>query len=359
MGDPGLSSTVFGATIPLLLLIVVATALLFDFVNGWNDAANAIATVVGTRVLSPFAAVILAAALNLAGGLYGSKVAKTVATKFVKPEVAVNGATIELDMQIVVLAGMLSAMTWAAWMTVLGLPISGSHSLVGGLVGAGAAAGGVSALIADGVFITLLALLVAPAMGFAVGYLGYVGLIWLTRALRPTTMHRIFGRLQLISASWMGFAHGTNDAQKVMGIITIALLAAGIQKRDPTTGNVEILLWVKVACASAISLGTAVGGWRVIRTLGHHLATLRPTEGFAAETAGASVLMIAAGLGIPTSTTHTITGSIMGVGATRGMSAVRWGVGEKIVLAWIFTLPSTAALAGAIFWVLAAAGVHS
>lgn len=335
-------------TLTLLAIIVVAMALIFDFVNGWNDSANAIATVVGTRVLSPLSAVAMAAALNLAGAMVGTRVANTMAKMI---DISQPDLTQE-NVLILIIAGLLSAAVWAAAMTLLGMPISGSHSLIGGVVGAAVAASGVDILVGANVAKTLIAMLVAPVLGFLVAYLFYVGLIWATRWWRPSTMNVTFGRLQILSASWMAFTHGTNDAQKVMGIITLALIAGGFQKTSQGS-DFEVLLWVKISCAVAISLGTAVGGWKVIKTLGHHLTKLGPPEGFAAETSASLVLSLAAFLGIPTSTTHTITGSILGLGATRGISSVRWGLGEKIVLAWIFTLPSTAALGGALYWGLA------
>lgn len=331
----------------VLIIVVVVTALAFDFVNGWNDSANAIATVVATRVMSPGVAVIMAAALNLVGAMAGTEVADTM-SKIIRVDlVSTEGGRL-----VVVIAGLLSASLWAALMTVFGMPISGSHSLFGGVVGAGVAAAGTKILIGANIKKTVIAMLVAPALGFVVAYFFYVLLIWLTVKWRPTTMNQSFAKLQVVSASWMAFTHGTNDAQKVMGIITMALLAGGFQAADPS-GQFHVQTWVQFACAAAIGLGTAVGGWKVIMTLGHHLTKLGPPEGFAAEASGALVLSVAAHLGVPTSTTHTITGSILGLGATRGMSSVRWGLGEKIMLAWVFTLPSTIAMGGGLYWLLA------
>lgn len=332
----------------ILVVLVVGMALLFDFVNGWNDSANAIATVVGTRVLSPFKAVVLASTLNLVGAMVGTRVASTMA-KLIhlpeRPELAQQHTIL-----IIVVAGLMAAAIWAATMTVFGMPISGSHSLIGGIVGSAVAASGVGILVADNVGKTLLAMLCAPVMGFCIAYAFYILLIWSTQTLAPSTMNRSFGRLQILSAGWMAFTHGTNDAQKVMGIIMMALL---VHEGD-LGGTFEIYPWVKISCAVAISVGTAVGGWKVIKTLGHHLTKMGPAEGFAAETSSAIVLSLAALAGIPTSTTHTITGSILGLGATKGISGVRWGLGEKIMLAWIFTLPSTAALGGSLFWLISA-----
>lgn len=335
-------------TMTILIILVVVMALAFDFVNGWNDSANAIATVIATRVLSPTAAVILASVLNLIGAMVGTEVADTMSKMIhTNPEVIPTQETV----LVIVIAGLLSAAVWAAVMTLIGMPISGSHSLLGGVLGAGVAAAGVHVLVTKNIMKTLLSMFFAPALGFIGAYFFYVAMIWLTVRWRPTTMTRTFGKLQIVSASWMAFTHGTNDAQKVMGIITMALVAGGFQAA-PSGGEFEVQMWVKVACAAAISIGTAVGGWGVIKTLGHHLTKLGPPEGFAAETSASLVLTLAAFLGIPTSTTHTITGSILGLGATRGMSSVRWGLGEKIVLAWVFTLPITAALGGTIYWVI-------
>lgn len=333
-------------TLTVLVIIVVVMALLFDFVNGWNDSANAIATVVATRVLSPFSAVVMAAILNLAGAMVGTEVANTM-SKMIHVS-ASTPAEQELVM-IIVITGLLSASVWAAAMTVLGMPISGSHSLIGGVVGAAVAASGVRILVGENIGKTLLSMLIAPVMGFFVAYFFYVALVRITLAWRPATMNRGFGKVQMLSASWMAFTHGQNDAQKVMGIITMALAAGGFLDSS-AGGKFHIPLWVQLACAAAISVGTAAGGWKVIKTLGHHLTKLGPAEGFAAETSAALVLTIAAWLGIPTSTTHTITGSILGVGATHGASSVRWGLGEKIILAWVFTLPITAALGGTLFY---------
>ena len=337
------------STLSVLLVIVIVTALVFDFVNGWNDSANAIATVVATRVMSPGVAVMMAAALNLIGAMVGTEVADTM-SKIIRIGPNYNFVTQEAAL-IIVVAGLLSASLWAGLMTMFGMPISGSHSLIGGVVGAGVAAGGTKILVGTTIKKTLLAMLFAPAMGFIVAYFFYVALIWLTVKWKPSTMNRTFGKLQIISACSMGFTHGTNDAQKVMGIITMSLVAGGFQSHDPGQPFV-VLLWVKVICALAIGLGTAFGGWGVIKTLGHHLTKLGPPEGFAAETSASMVLSAAAIFGVPTSSTHTITGSILGLGATRGMSSVRWGLGEKIVLAWIFTLPSTIMMGGVLYWVL-------
>ena len=329
-----------------LLIVVVTTALLFDFVNGWNDSANAIATVVGTRVLGPIKAVTVAAITNLVGALAGTAVAKTI----YKGLLYTGPGFIEGDVVVlVVLAAMLGAIVWAAWMTLIGLPISGSHSLVGGLVGAAVAAGGVRVLQGGGIGKVLIAMLISPLAGAIIAFLMLLAIYWIVKSYYPVPINRSFSVLQVISCCLMGFNHGLNDAQKVMGVITMALIAGGIQ--DPLTHPAPFL-WVKIACAVMISLGTAIGGWKVIKTLGHHLSKLTPVDGFAAETAASIVLSLAARWGVPVSTTHTITGCIMGVGSRRGLGAVKWAVGQKIILAWVFTLPTTAALAGGIYWIL-------
>lgn len=335
------------AILTTLIIIAVAVALLFDFVNGWNDSANAIATIVGTRVLSPFAAVVFAAALNLAGALVGNQVANTMSKMIHVPQHP--SAQEQQTVMVIVITGLISATAWKVLMTLLGMPISGSHSLIGGVVGSAVAASGVKILVTENIGKTLVAMLLAPIMGFFVAYFIYVGLIWVTLSWRPSTMNLAFGKVQIASAGCVAVTHGTNDAQKVMGIITMALVAGGFHPA-PEGGNFVVPFWVQISCAAAISLGTAVGGWKVIKTLGHSLTKLGPPEGFAAETSAACVLTIAAWLGIPTSTTHTLTGAVMGLGATRGLSGVRWSLGEKILLAWVFTLPTTAATGGTLFY---------
>jgi PiT family inorganic phosphate transporter len=313
-----------------LIIAVVIAALLFDYTNGWNDSANAIATVVSTRVLSPSSAVLLAAALNFGGALVSTKVAKTIGGGLVDPQFVT---------QTVVLASMLAAALWVAGMTWLGMPISGSHSLIGSLVGAAAMARGSDIVNFAGVQKTLVAMLVSPIAGLLFGFLLMWGLLWLVRRWSPRRVQGTFGKAQLLSVSWMAWEHGNNDAQKVMGVITLALVAGGFQS------EIEVPLWVKLACATVMALGTAAGGWKVIKTLGSGLIKIQPIHGFAAETAASATLGVAAYMGVPVSTTHTITGSIMGVGATRRLSAVRWGLGSKILMAWVFTLPATALLA--------------
>lgn len=313
-----------------LIIIVVGVALLFDFSNGWNDSANAIATVVSTKVLSPLQAVSLAAIMNFIGAFLGTQVAKTIGTSMAEP------AQITL---LVVLAAMGSAFLWNLVMTLLGLPVSASHALIGGVIGAVVAKSGIAGLKLQGLIKIFTALLVSPILGFLIGFLIMYLIYVLFRNRNPATMSKTFGRMQLISAGFMALSHGTNDAQKVMGIIVMALLAGGF------IHTFEVPFWVILAAGTSIALGTAVGGWRVIKTLGVGVFHMRPVHGFAAETAASVVILGASQMGVPVSTTHVITSSILGVGATRRLSAVRWGIVGKIVMAWIFTLPCTALMA--------------
>jgi len=320
-----------------MIVAVVAAALLFDFTNGWNDAANAVATVVSTRVLSPFAAVSFSAVFNVIGAFYSTAVARTIGSDIIDPQAAT---------QLVVLAALVGGIAWNTAMTLMGLPISASHALVGGMVGAALVHGGAAALQMSGIRLILVAMILSPAIGMAFGYV----FIWFLRLVfggaPPALVNALFRRLQLVSAGWMSFSHGTNDAQKAMGIITLALFSGGY------IDSVEVPGWVILSCALVMGLGTMVGGWRVIRTLGMRVLKMEPVHGFAAETGAALVLTFTAGSGIPVSTTHTITGSILGVGASRGFSAVRWGVAGRILYAWLFTLPGSgivAALAYVVF----------
>ena len=331
----------------LLILVVVVTAVVFDYMNGWNDSANAIATVVSTRVLSPGRAVVLAALLNLGGALVSVKVAKTITAGIVEPAMITQTA---------VLACMLSAAAWVWFCTAGGLPISGSHSLIGALVGAALAKTGTLDVVQPaGVEKVLLAMLISPLLGFAISFVLMGSLLWILRSFSNSQVQRTFGKLQLVSVSFMAWEHGRNDAQKVMGVITLALIAGGFQASSDTNPQ----LWVKLVCGTAMALGTAAGGWKVIRTLGSNLIKIQPVHGFAAETGASITLAMAASIGAPVSTTHTITGAIMGVGATRRLSAVRWGLGTKIMMAWVFTLPTTAILGALFYWGLEAIGLDA
>ncbi|PDO11664.1 MAG: anion permease [Candidatus Reconcilbacillus cellulovorans] len=322
--------------ISLLVVLVLALALFFDFTNGWNDSANAIATVVATRVLKPLHAVLLAAALNLAGAFAFTGVAKTIFKGIADPS--------RMSDLYVVAAILIGAIAWNTLMTLLGLPISASHALIGGIVGAAYAYGGAGVLVAKGIYMTLLAMLVSPAIGIAAAYV----LMRLLNAAFARVPHsrvrKTFGWLQLLSVSFMSFSHGTNDAQKTMGIMMMALTIGGLAH----TGS-DIPAWVKVSAGLAIAIGTAVGGWKVVKTMGLRLSKLEPIHGFAAETAAATILTTVSKLGIPVSSTHTITGSIIGVGLSRGLSSVRWGVAGKIVYAWVLTLPGTAVLSFVVY----------
>ncbi|HBH60617.1 MAG TPA: anion permease [Nitrospiraceae bacterium] len=314
-----------------IIVLVIALALLFEFSNGWNDSANAIATVVSTRVLTPLQAVILAASMNIAGAFFSTAVAVTIGKGMVNP----SDIT-----QVVVASALLAGFLWNGCMTFIGLPVSASHALIGGIIGASVAhLGGFDKLNLEGLTKIFIALLTSPVFGIIIGYFFMKLLIRLFCNASPGSINKYFGRLQIISAGFMAFSHGSNDAQKVMGVITLALVSGGY------LSSVQVPSWVILMCALAMGLGTAAGGWRVIKTLGHHMLKLQPVHGFAAETSATAVILGASALGLPVSTTHVITTSIMGVGATKRISAVRWGVAKKIVLAWIFTLPATFLLA--------------
>ncbi len=322
-----------------LLLVTVVLALLFDFSNGWHDCANAVATVVSTRVLTPLAAVLLAGVLNVAGAFFSTAVAKMIGGGIVFPDAITNA---------VVAAALGGAILWNLFTLILGLPTSSSHALIGGLVGAAVAHGGWAVVQFKGLRAILEAMVLSPFFGFTIGLLVMVGVSWAFFRVPRGTANQIFSRLQLLSASFMAFSHGANDAQKAMGIITLALVASG------QLTSSEVPTWVIISCALAMGLGTVVGGWRIMRTLGMRIVKLEPVHGFAAETSAATVLLFAAHFGLPVSTTHTITSSILGVGATKRLSAVRWGVTTKILSAWIFTLPG-AGLLGAVVYLLLAA----
>ena len=316
------------------LVVVVIVALFFDFTNGFHDTANSIATSVSTRALTPRAAVAMAAVLNFAGAFVSLEVAATVAKGIVDADV------ITLD---VVLAGLVGAITWNLITWYLGLPSSSSHALIGGVAGSAVAAAGFDVLLWDGLREkVLIPSLVAPFLGIAVAFAIMVTLTWIIRRRSPSKVNRVFRRLQLFSAGFVAFTHGTNDAQKTMGIITLALIASGELSSD----QFEVPTWVIVTSALAMAAGTYAGGWRIIKTLGTRVTKLDPPQGFAAETACASILWGTAHFGFPVSTTHTISGSIMGAGATRGLHAVRWGVAGNILLAWVMTIPC-AGLVGA------------
>ncbi|HEY7129253.1 MAG TPA: inorganic phosphate transporter [Nitrospira sp.] len=320
-----------------MLFLVVVLALMFDFSNGWHDSANAVATVVSTRVVSPFAAVIGAGVLNVAGAFMSTAVAKMVGSGIVDP------ASVTQHMVAAALAG---AICWNLFTLLLGLPTSSSHALIGGMVGAAVTHGGWETVKLTGLRSVLEAMVLSPFFGFAMGLALMVLISWLFFRVTRSVATRLFKRLQLISACFMAFSHGANDAQKSMGIITLALLSAG------QIPSAEVPTWVIGACALAMGLGTAAGGWRIVRTLGMKIVKLEPVHGFAAETGAATVLMFTAHIGLPVSTTHTITSSVMGVGAIKRLSAVRWGVTRRILYAWLFTLPGAAMLSTIIYLIM-------
>lgn len=317
-----------------MLILVVALALMFDFSNGWHDSANAIATVVSTRVLSPLAAVLMAGSLNVAGAFMSTAVAKMVGGGIVDPTAVT---------QVVVASALGGAILWNLLTLLLGLPTSSSHALIGGLVGAGLTHGGWTVVKFGGLRAVLEAMILSPLLGFLMGLLLMVLISHAFFRTARSLATWLFSRLQLVSAGFMAFSHGANDAQKAMGIITLSLLSAG------QINTAEVPTWVIVSCALAMGLGTAVGGWKIVRTLGMGILKLDPVHGFAAETGAAAVLLATAHIGLPVSTTHTITSSVMGVGVVKRLSAVRWGVTARILYAWIFTLPG-AALLGTILY---------
>jgi inorganic phosphate transporter, PiT family len=318
-----------------MVWFVLFLAYLFEFANGWTDAPNSIATVVSTRVMRPHHAVLMAGVLNVVGALVvGTAVAKTIAEGIVDP----NFVGLET-----VAAAVLAATLWALAAQFYGLPSSESHALVAGLLGAGFAAGGLKALESEGTNASLIGLVSSPLGGFLLGFILMVLIYRVFARVRMATVRKVFGKGQILSAAFMAFSHGTNDAQKTMGIIalTIALNEAG------TAGNVgelTIAPWIVLSAGLVMGLGTMIGGWRVVRTLGMRMTHLEPVQGFAAETGAATVITVAARLGIPVSTTHAIGSAIMGVGATKRFSAVRWGVAGQVVAAWVLTWPSCALL---------------
>jgi PiT family inorganic phosphate transporter len=323
----------------IVLLIIIFVGLIFDFINGFHDTANAIATSVATRALPPGIAVLMSGILNVIGALTGTAVATTVGKGIVPPTVAT---------QLLVISALLGAIAWDLITWRAGIPSSSSHALIFAIVGAGLAAGGWQSIEFGGLTKTFEGLVFSPILGFLVAFLFMVLLLWLISRLRPMLVTRIFLRLQIFSAAWMSFSHGGNDAQKTMGILTMALASY----YGWTGSNWGVPLWVVLACATAMGLGTTIGGWRIIRTVGLKVVELRPINGFAAETASAAIIEIASRLGIPVSTTHVISSAIMGVGATKRLSAVRWGVAGNIVLAWVATIPACIAFGWILYFLL-------
>jgi inorganic phosphate transporter, PiT family len=327
----------------LIVILVIVVALGFDFINGFHDAANSIATVVSTRVLTPGKAVMWAAFFNFAAAFgFGTAVASTIGKGMIDIEVVTYS---------VILGGLIGAIVWDLITWYYGLPTSSSHALVGGYGGAALAKAGSGAIIVSGWTKTLIFIVLAPAIGLILGLTLMVTVLWLFRGFAPSRVDKWFRRLQLVSAALYSLGHGTNDAQKTMGIIAGALLAG---KLIP---EFKIDVWVILAAHAAIALGTLSGGWRIIHTMGQRITRLQPVGGFAAETAGAMTLFAASSLGVPVSTTHTITGAIVGVGSTKRLSAVRWGVAGRILWAWILTIPASALIAAVTFYVLSALGM--
>lgn len=313
-----------------LLFIVILLATIFDFINGFHDTANAIATSVSTRVLSPKAAVFMAAVLNLLGALSGTAVAKTVGAGIV------DASSVT---QITVISALLSAIIWDLITWYLGLPTSSSHAILSGVVGAAIATAGIGVILSKGVYKVFIGLFFSPIVGFILGLMLMLLLIKIFRSSAPAMVNKLFSRLQIVSAAYMAFSHGSNDAQKTMGIITMALVSF---YKLP---DFHVPLWVIILCAATMAFGTAAGGWRVIKTLGVRLVNLKPIHGFAAETSAATIIEIASRIGLPLSTTHVISSTIMGVGSSKRLSAVRWGIGGNIVIAWVLTLPACSVLA--------------
>ena len=322
-----------------VVIMLVALALLFDFMNGFHDAANSIATVVSTGVLKPGQAVAFAAFFNvIAIFVFQLKVAATVGKGIVEPGV--------VD-QYVVFGALVGAIAWNAITWWYGIPSSSSHALIGGIVGATVAKAGFSPLVLSGVMKTVAFILISPLLGFLFGSLLMVAVAWICRRASPHKVDGAFRRLQLVSAGLYSLGHGGNDAQKTIGIIWLLLIAAGItQTTDKMPPG-----WVVWSCYIAIGLGTLFGGWRIVKTMGQRITKLKPVGGFCAETGGAITLFLATGLGVPVSTTHTITGAIFGVGSVRNASAVRWGLAGHIVMAWVLTIPATALIAALFYWV--------
>jgi inorganic phosphate transporter, PiT family len=319
------------------LYVVVVLTLIFDFLNGFHDSANSIACVVSTKVLSPFVAVTLAAFFNfIAFTVFPMNVAYTIGKGVVNPDV--------LDLSVIASA-LVAAIAWNLLTWWWGLPSSSSHTLVGGLVGAAIAHAGLSSVVFAGLIKIILFIFIAPVLGMVISFVISSVVVFICRKLTPSNIDKIFRRLQILSSSSLSLGHGGNDAQKSMGIIWAALIISGLATKD-----VPIALWIKLSCQTAIALGTLFGGWRIVKTMGQRITKVKPIEGFCAETAGALTLFGATNFGIPVSTTHTITGAIIGVGARKGVSAVKWGVTKKIFWAWILTIPVSAAIGGTMYF---------
>lgn len=313
---------------PLVLLgLVVITALAFDFINGFHDTANAIATCISTRALSIRAAIVMAAGLNFVGALVSTHVAAMIGKGIVDPGFV---------SQTIVLSALLGAIFWDLVTWRYGIPSSSSHAIIGGIIGAVIASRGVDVLKWGGIWKILAAIVISPLAGTIIAFLIMVGIFWIFRGYHPSTLNRGFRKLQILSAAVMAFSHGSNDAQKSMGVITMALVSYGVIQ------TFYIPIWVILSCATAMAFGTAIGGWRIIKTVGSDFVKLQPVHGFCAETSSAGVILTASAMGIPISTTHVITSAILGVGLSQGRRKVNWIVGARIVWAWVLTIPSSA-----------------
>lgn len=312
----------------------IVAALTFDFLNGFHDAANSIATIVGTRVLRPLQAVAIAAFANFTGPfLFGIAVATTIGKGIINPDfVTLN----------IIIAALLGAIVWDFITWLLGLPTSSSHALVGGIIGAGLVGAGAKAIVFDGIQKTLIGIVISPTVGLVVAFLVALLVMGIFAKVKPHTVNSVFGRLQLVSSTYFSLTHGANDGQKTMGVIALILLTQGVITKF------QIPSYVILMAAVAMSLGTFFGGWRIVKTMALKITQLRPYQGFAAETGAATIIATLAWLGIPASTTHAISGGIMGVGAVRRMAAVRWGIGKRIVWAWVITIPAGAAVSAII-----------
>ena len=321
-------------SIPVLLGLV-ALALVFDYINGMHDSANAIATVVSTRVLSPKQAIILAASLNFLGAFLSTAVAKTIGKGIVDPVLVTNG---------IVVSALVAAIFWNLVTWYYGIPSSSSHALIGGIIGATVAYHGFAKLNAEGIWKIVKSLLISPLVGFVGGIVIMIAIMWMFHKRPAGKVNRWFKHLQLVSASFMALSHGSNDAQKAMGIITMAMVGMGFIPAN----NFHVPIWVVLACATAMAFGTAAGGWRIIKTMGVRMIKLTPVNGFAAETAASLTILTASHLGAPVSTTHVISSAIMGVGSAKRASAVRWEIAGQMAVAWVLTIPATAFVAYAV-----------
>ena len=321
-----------------ILVLLIALALVFDFINGFHDAANSIATVVSTGVLKPQLAVAWAAFFNVVAiFIFQLKVASTIGKGIIDPSIVDH---------YVIFGALVGAITWNLVTWIFGIPSSSSHALIGGLIGAALAKSGAGSLVSSGIAKTVAFIFLSPLLGFIFGTALMIAVGWIFRRFSPRRIDKWFRRMQLVSASFYSLGHGGNDAQKTIGIIWMLLIAGGMTQSDA-----PIPVWVIVACYVAIGMGTLFGGWRIVKTMGQRITKLRPVGGFCAETGGAITLFLATALGIPVSTTHTITGAIVGVGSVQKLSAVRWGVAGNIVWAWVLTIPASALIAAVAWWI--------